>query len=92
MTRFDRITEGEREKALLDKLRAGVVTAENIEEHCLPFFVKVQIQTDSRCNARCATCPYPETSRTLPQGKMEEEKVYHVPAADGSFAAWSNAW
>ena len=48
MTRFDRITEGEREKALLEKLRAGVVTADNVEEHCLPFFLKVQIQTDSR--------------------------------------------
>jgi hypothetical protein len=78
MTRFDRITEGEREKALLEKLRAGVVTADNVEEHCLPFFLKVQIQTDSRCNARCATCPYPVTSRSLPQGKMEEETFFKI--------------
>ena len=26
------------------------------------------------------------------KGKVEEERVYHVPAADGSFAAWSDAW
>ena len=26
------------------------------------------------------------------KGTIETEQVYHVPAADGSFAAWSDAW
>jgi MoaA/NifB/PqqE/SkfB family radical SAM enzyme len=55
-----------------------VVTVDNLEEHCLPFFVKIQIQTDSRCNARCVTCPYPVTSKKLPQGKMPEEVFYRI--------------
>ncbi|MFH1999823.1 MAG: radical SAM/SPASM domain-containing protein [Planctomycetota bacterium] len=76
MTSFDRITEGDRERELLAKLREGKVTPENVEEHCLPFFVKIQIQTDSRCNARCLTCPYPVTRQKLPQGRMEEA-LYH---------------
>jgi len=73
MILFDRLTEGDREKDLLEKIRQGIVTEKNIEEFCLPFFVKVQIQTNSRCNGRCVTCPYPETSKTLPQGEMSEE-------------------
>lgn len=78
MTKFDRITEGDREKELLEKLRAGEVTPENVEEHCLPFFVKIQIQTDSRCNARCETCPYPVTRTKLPQGKMDDALFYEI--------------
>ena len=72
MTRFDRLTEGEREKDLLAKIRGGEVTADNLEEYCLPFFLKIQIQTQSRCNGRCVMCPYPETSEILPQGVMRE--------------------
>jgi len=26
------------------------------------------------------------------KGKMQEDQTYHVPAADGSFAAWSQTW
>lgn len=78
MTLFDRITEGEREKELLEKLRKGLVTPDNLDEHCLPFFVKVQIQTTSHCNGRCTTCPYPQTRTLLPQGEMEEETFFRI--------------
>lgn len=78
MTLFDRITEGKREKDLVEKLRSGKVTLQNLEEHCLPFFVKIQIQTDSRCNAKCTTCPYPQTRKILPQGQMEEGLFYKI--------------
>jgi len=78
MTEFDRITEGGQEKEILGKLRGGVVTPENIEEHCLPFFVKIQIQTVSHCNASCTTCPYPETRTRLPQGRMSEERFLRL--------------
>lgn len=78
MILFDRLTEGHREKDLLDKIRQGIVTDKNIEEHCLPFFVKVQIQTNSRCNGACVTCPYPQTSKILPQGEMTEETFLRI--------------
>jgi len=32
----------------------------------------IQIQTDSRCNARCVFCGYTDTHKTLPQGAMDE--------------------
>ncbi|MCA8977975.1 MAG: SPASM domain-containing protein [Planctomycetes bacterium] len=70
MRAIDRITEGERERALLERLRSGAVTAESIERESLPFFSKIQIQTTTLCNAACTTCPYPETSRQLPMGEM----------------------
>jgi MoaA/NifB/PqqE/SkfB family radical SAM enzyme len=35
-------------------------------------FKVVQIQTQSRCNGRCAMCPYGEASATQPQGVMSE--------------------
>jgi len=78
MTLFDRITEGERERNLLEKIRQGLVTSENIAEHSLPFFVKAQIQTNSLCNGRCVTCPYPETSKKLPQGEMTEDTFLKI--------------
>lgn len=33
----------------------------------------IQIQTDSRCNARCVFCGYTDTHRELPQGSMDED-------------------
>lgn len=33
--------------------------------------VLLQIQTVSACNGRCLFCPYPVTSKSLPQGKMD---------------------
>lgn len=37
-----------------------------------PFPNNIQIETTSRCNAKCGFCPYPETSLTQPQGAMEQ--------------------
>lgn len=77
-TVFDRITEGKRERELTGKLRSGAVTPENLETHSLPFFVKIQIQTTSRCNGRCVICPYPEVRQRLPQGEMTEETFFRI--------------
>jgi MoaA/NifB/PqqE/SkfB family radical SAM enzyme len=38
----------------------------------LSFPNNVQIETTSHCNARCGFCPHPETSRTEPQGVMDD--------------------
>ena len=39
----------------------------------LPFPGEIQIQTNTACNATCIMCPYPETSKELPNGRMSEE-------------------
>jgi sulfatase maturation enzyme AslB (radical SAM superfamily) len=39
----------------------------------LDFPNNVQIQTTAFCNASCIFCPYPETSKTLPMGTMDED-------------------
>lgn len=39
----------------------------------LDFPNNIQIETTSRCNAKCKFCPYPETSLTQPQGTMDED-------------------
>ena len=55
---------------------------------CEPFDfpASIQIETTSCCNANCDFCPYPETSKTEPQGVMDEElfeeivdQVSHYP-------------
>jgi MoaA/NifB/PqqE/SkfB family radical SAM enzyme len=38
----------------------------------LPFPPIVMIETTSRCNSACVMCPWPETSRTQPQGRMDD--------------------
>lgn len=38
----------------------------------LDFPLSLQIETTSRCNAKCGFCPHPETSKSEPQGVMEE--------------------
>lgn len=52
----------------------------------LDFPNNIQLETTSRCNAKCKFCPYPETSLTQPQGVMEEdlfcsivEEISHYP-------------
>ena len=77
---FDRNTEGDRERVLLETIRSGTLDPEEVPSHCLPFFLKVQIQTVSRCNARCFMCPWPETARTQPQGTMPEPLFRHIVA------------
>lgn len=39
----------------------------------LDFPNNIQIQTTAFCNASCSFCPYPETSRELPMGTMDED-------------------
>jgi radical SAM protein with 4Fe4S-binding SPASM domain len=71
MLELDRITEGERERDLMRRVRGGLAP-EAVAAAGLPFFVKLQIQTTTACNAACVTCPYPETAKTLPMGRMSE--------------------
>jgi MoaA/NifB/PqqE/SkfB family radical SAM enzyme len=71
-TPFDRSTEGERERQLMQAVRSGTVAPEQLEEFALPFPVKIQIQTVSPCNAACVMCPWPATKDVLPQGVMAE--------------------
>ncbi len=73
MRPIDLVTQGNREATLLAQLRRGEVTPDNLAEHRLPFFPKIQIQTTTLCNAACTTCPYPETSKELPAGAMRED-------------------
>lgn len=37
-----------------------------------PFPAGIQIETTSRCNAKCGFCPHPVVSQEQPQGVMEE--------------------
>lgn len=39
----------------------------------LNFPNNIQIETTSRCNAKCGFCPYPETSLTQPNGVMDQD-------------------
>jgi MoaA/NifB/PqqE/SkfB family radical SAM enzyme len=75
-TEFDRLTEGERERDLMQRVRSGAITAATLERACLPFPVKLQVQTVSPCNAACVMCPWPQTKDQLPQGVMAEA-VFH---------------
>ncbi len=43
----------------------------------LSFPNNIQIQTTSRCNAKCSFCPYLTTSRDLPQGTMNDS-LFHA--------------
>jgi MoaA/NifB/PqqE/SkfB family radical SAM enzyme len=69
-TLFDRITEGKRENDLMAAVRARRFGPEALERHCLPFFLKIQIQTVSTCNAGCTMCGWTYTRHTQPQGRM----------------------
>lgn len=71
-TAFDRLTEKDREKRLMARVRAGGMTPADLAREGLPFFLKIQIQTASPCNAACAMCPWPDTAAELPQGSMDE--------------------
>lgn len=73
MRTIDRLTEGDRERALLERLRRGQVASADVERECLPFFTKLQIQTATHCNAACTTCPHPEITHSLSSGLMDLE-------------------
>ncbi len=72
-TDFDRRTEGERERALMARVRGGTLGRAELAGALPDFPLKIQIQTFSPCNAACTMCPWPATKDTLPQGRMEEE-------------------
>ncbi|MCK9356215.1 MAG: radical SAM protein [Dehalococcoidia bacterium] len=38
---------------------------------CPPFPSRLHLQTQTRCNARCAMCPHPSVSRTWQHGTMD---------------------
>jgi MoaA/NifB/PqqE/SkfB family radical SAM enzyme len=69
---LDHITSGHRERELVARLRASPLGDAELNDVLLPFFVKIQIQTTSYCNASCVTCPYPETSQQQSMGRMSE--------------------
>ncbi|QDU65650.1 radical SAM/SPASM domain-containing protein [Engelhardtia mirabilis] len=73
MRAIDRLTEGDRERDLLQRLRTGRVAAVDVERECLPFFTKLQVQTATHCNAACSTCPHPQVTRALSSGQMTED-------------------
>ena len=78
MNELDNITSGQREQALVERLADPALRADQVAEVLLPFFVKIQIQTTSYCNASCVTCPYPETSETQTMGRMSEETFAEI--------------
>ncbi len=71
MRLFDALTtspvEAEVVAALEQRYRGGEA---DLPE--LAFPLKLQIQTQSRCQAACVMCPYPVISEELPMGRMEE--------------------
>jgi len=48
------------------------------EDRYLPFPGEIQIQTNTACNATCIMCPYPETSKELPNGRMSQELYQQI--------------
>jgi MoaA/NifB/PqqE/SkfB family radical SAM enzyme len=69
---FDLVTEGAREREHMRRVRGGEIAPEDVERESLPFFVKIQIQTVSPCNADCVMCTWSQTKHALPQGRMSE--------------------
>jgi len=70
---LDHITAGERERRLVETLHNWPGSEQDLGDHLLEFFVKIQIQTTSYCNAKCITCPYPETSSEQSMGIMSPD-------------------
>jgi len=70
MGRFDALSTGRVEAELMEALRSQRISADRLEQELPSFFYKIQIQTQSYCNAQCRTCPYPETQATQSMGRM----------------------
>lgn len=68
---LDRSADSDVESRLMARIRSGAIPAEDIGRHIPPFFLKIQIQTVSPCNASCVMCPWP-TTKDLPQGAMSD--------------------
>jgi radical SAM protein with 4Fe4S-binding SPASM domain len=72
-------------EALLSELAAEVMPSghqetirEVSDDSYLPFPAEIQIETNTACNAKCIMCPYPEVSRELPPGKMDQELYENI--------------
>jgi MoaA/NifB/PqqE/SkfB family radical SAM enzyme len=67
----DRSADSNFEATLMRRIRSGEIAPADVASHIPPFFLKVQIQTVSPCNASCTMCPWPST-KDLPQGAMSD--------------------
>jgi MoaA/NifB/PqqE/SkfB family radical SAM enzyme len=47
------------------------LTSYVLRRRCLSFPLRIHLQTQTRCNARCAMCPHPDVSRTWTHGRMD---------------------
>lgn len=58
-----------------------------VRHRCLSFPLRLHLQTQTRCNAQCATCPHPTVSRTWTHGTMDwtlyDDIAKQVGAAGG---------
>ena len=88
MRAFDRRTLGDEERAALTSLAqlAAEPTSDAALETALerlvpPFPLKIQIQTQTRCNAACQMCPYPQIAKYKGTGdtKVAENFVCAQP-------------
>lgn len=68
---LDRSADSDFEATLMRRVRSGEIPPEEVGRHVPPFFLKIQIQTVSPCNASCVMCPWP-TTKDLPQGVMSD--------------------
>lgn len=66
-------------EALLEELAAETRPparahgARVLDDQRLPAFpLEIQIETNTACNATCVMCPYPEVTREVPQGRMDQ--------------------
>jgi sulfatase maturation enzyme AslB (radical SAM superfamily) len=69
---LDRSADSLSEQQLMERLRSGAVAPTDVARHVPRFFLKIQVQTVSPCNASCVMCPWPST-KDLPQGAMSDD-------------------
>lgn len=52
---------------------ARPVAARVLDDETLPDFpAEIQIETNTACNAKCVMCPYPEVTKEVQQGRMDQ--------------------
>ena len=61
-----------------------------LTHRCQDYPFRIHIQTHSRCNARCTTCPYVETSARIEHGTMKWDVFDKLVSELGSAKATSN--
>ncbi len=82
MHAFDATTTGAREARIVEALNARW-HGKNVDPPKLAFPIKLQIQTQSWCQASCVMCPYPETAKEVPMGRMSETLFEKIMAEAG---------